>query len=167
MLSKLIGALETIEEIKNQCRGYITVYGESGEMSVNLSKELFDKMIDTYTISEREEELWEKSSIVNGIRFYALYCFDELNTDDLLKVAGLKKGRRDMYTRLKKTLDVRNITIYRLAKMSKINTQDLYTALKGKKPLYPNWKKRIADALGTDVDSLFNEEEKGGSDGEV
>ena len=71
-----------------------------------------------------------------------------------------------MYTKLKKTLDVRNITIYRLAKMSKINTQDLYTALKGKKPLYPNWKKRIADALDTDIDSLFNEEEKGGSDGE-
>lgn len=71
-----------------------------------------------------------------------------------------------MYAKLKKTLDVRNITIYRLAKMSKINTQDLYTALKGKKPLYPNWKKRIADALDTDIDSLFNEEEKGGSDGE-
>ena len=71
-----------------------------------------------------------------------------------------------MYTKLKKTLDVRNITIYRLAKMSKINTQDLYTALKGKKPLYPNWKKRIAEALDTDIDSLFNEEEKGGSDGE-
>ena len=63
-----------------------------------------------------------------------------------------------MYAKLKKTLDVRNITIYRLAKMSKITTQDLYTALKG--------KKRIADALGTDIDSLFNEEEKGGSDGE-
>ena len=71
-----------------------------------------------------------------------------------------------MYTKLKKTLDVRNITIYRLAKMSKINTQDLYTALKGKKPLYPNWKKRIAEALDTDIDSLFNEEEKGGSYGE-
>lgn len=71
-----------------------------------------------------------------------------------------------MYTKLKKTLDVRNITIYRLAKMSKINTQDLYTALKGKKPMYPNWKKRIAEALDTDIDSLFNEEEKGGSYGE-
>lgn len=72
-----------------------------------------------------------------------------------------------MYTKLKKTLDVRNITVYRLAKMSKINTQDLYTALKGKKPMYPNWKKRIAEALNTNVDSLFNEEEKGGSDGKV
>lgn len=90
MLSKLIGALETIEEIKNQCRGYITVYGEREEMSVNISKELFDKMIGVYTIRKRDEELWEKSSIVNGIRLYALYCLDELNADDLLKIEELK-----------------------------------------------------------------------------
>ena len=90
MLSKLIDALETIEGIKNQCRGYITVYGERGEMSTNLSKELFDKMIGVYTISKRDEELWEKSSIVNGIRLYALYCLDELNADDLLKIEELE-----------------------------------------------------------------------------
>ena len=70
-----------------------------------------------------------------------------------------------MYTKLKKTLAEQGITIYRLAKLSKIITQDLYTALKGKKPMYPNWKKRIAEALDTDVESLFNEEEKGGNDG--
>lgn len=90
LLSKLIGALETIEEIKNQCRGYITVYGEREEMSANISKELFDKMICVYTIRKRDEELWEKSSIVNGIRLYALYCLDELNADDLLKIEELK-----------------------------------------------------------------------------
>lgn len=90
MLNKLIGALETIEEIKNQCRGYITVYGEREEMSANISKELFDKMICVYTIRKRDEELWEKSSIVNGIRLYALYCLDELNADDLLKIEELK-----------------------------------------------------------------------------
>mgnify|MGYP002540017946 FL=1 len=71
-----------------------------------------------------------------------------------------------MYTKLKKTLAEQGITIYRLAKLSKISTQDLYTALKGKKPMYPNWKKRIAEALNTNVESLFNEEEKGGSYGE-
>ena len=71
-----------------------------------------------------------------------------------------------MYTKLKKTLAEQGITIYRLAKLSKISTQDLYTALKGKKPMYPNWKKRIAEALDTDVESLFNVEEKGGSYGE-
>ena len=71
-----------------------------------------------------------------------------------------------MYTKLKKTLAEQDITIYRLAKLSKISTQDLYTALKGKKPMDPNWKKRTAEALNTDVESLFNEEEKGGSYGE-
>lgn len=70
-----------------------------------------------------------------------------------------------MYTKLKNTLQEQGITIYRLAKLSRISTQDLYTALKGKKPMFPNWKKRIAEALNTDIESLFNEEEKGGGDG--
>lgn len=70
-----------------------------------------------------------------------------------------------MYNNLRNTLKEKNITVYRLAKMSNISTQDLYTALNGKKPMYPNWKKRIAEALNTDVESLFNEEKKGGNDG--
>lgn len=93
MLSKLIGALETIEEIKNQCRGYITVYCEPKETSVSLSNELFDKLIDTYTISQRDEVLWEKSATVNGIRFYALYYIDELNEDDLTRIKELKNEK--------------------------------------------------------------------------
>ena len=59
-------------------------------MSANLSKELFDKMIDTYTISQRDEVLWEKSATVNGIRFYALYFIEELNADDLEKIEELE-----------------------------------------------------------------------------
>lgn len=93
MLSKLIGALETIEEIKNQCRGYITVYCEPKETSVNLINKLFDKLIDTYTISQRDEVLWEKSATVNGIRFYALYYIDELNEDDLTRIKELKNEK--------------------------------------------------------------------------
>ena len=93
MLSKLIGALETIEEIKNQCFGYITVYAEKNEMSANISSELFDKLIGNYTISKRDEKLWEKTSIVNGIRLYALYCLDELNADDLLKIRELENEK--------------------------------------------------------------------------
>lgn len=93
MLSKLIGALETIEEIKNQCRGYITVYCEPKETSVSLSNELFGKLIDTYTISQRDEVLWEKSATVNGIRFYALYYIDELNEDDLTRIKEIKNEK--------------------------------------------------------------------------
>ena len=93
MLSKLIGALETIEEIKNQCRGYITVYCEPKETSVSLSNELFGKLIDTYTISQRDEVFWEKSATVNGIRFYALYFIDELNEDDLTRIKEIKNEK--------------------------------------------------------------------------
>ena len=93
MLRKLIGALETIEEIKNQCRGYITVYCEPKETSVSLSNELFGKLIDTYTISQRDEVLWEKSATVNGIRFYALYYIDELNEDDLTRIKEIKNEK--------------------------------------------------------------------------
>lgn len=93
MLSKLIGALETIEEIKNQCRGYITVYCEPKETSVSLSNELFGKLIDTYTISQRDEVFWEKSATFNGIRFYALYFIDELNEDDLTRIKEIKNEK--------------------------------------------------------------------------
>ena len=93
MLSKLIGALETIEEIKNQCRGYITVYCEPKETSVSLSNELFGKLIDTYTISQRDEVLWEKSATVNGIRLYALYYIDELNEDDMTRIKEIKNEK--------------------------------------------------------------------------
>lgn len=71
-----------------------------------------------------------------------------------------------MYTKLKEIMKKQGISVNRLSFMSMIASSDLHCAMNGKKPMYPNWKKRIADALGTDIDSLFNEEEKGGSDGE-
>lgn len=90
MLKDLIEVIETIVGIKEQYHGYITVYCEPKETSVNLINKLFDKLIDTYTISQRNEVLWEKSATVNGIRFYALYDIDELNADDLEKIEELK-----------------------------------------------------------------------------
>lgn len=90
MLKDLIEAIETIVGIKEQYHGYITVYCETKETSVNLRSKLFDKLIDTYTISQRDEVLWEKSATVNGIRFYALYYIEELNADDLEKIEELK-----------------------------------------------------------------------------
>lgn len=86
----LVKAIETIAEIKKQYHGHITVYCEPKETSVNLSDNLFDKLIDTYTISKRDEVLWEKSETVNGIRFYALYYIDELNEDDLTRIKEIK-----------------------------------------------------------------------------
>ena len=63
-----------------------------------------------------------------------------------------------MYEHLKSILQERGLTKYRLAKMSHISTQDIYSLLNGKKPLYPNWKKRIAEALKVPEEELFEEE---------
>lgn len=70
-----------------------------------------------------------------------------------------------MYDKLKTTMREKNISVNKLSFLSEIAAPDLYCALSGKKPMFPNWKKRIAEALNTDIESLFNEEEKGGGDG--
>lgn len=70
-----------------------------------------------------------------------------------------------MYSTLKKVLAQKGISIYRLGKITGIWSQDLYNALNGKRELHPGWKKRIAEALNTDVESLFIEEGKDISDG--
>lgn len=62
-----------------------------------------------------------------------------------------------MYDKLKSEMKKRNLTTNKLAKISNITPQDLYSAFKGNKPMFGNWKKRIAEALETDVDSLFDE----------
>ena len=62
-----------------------------------------------------------------------------------------------MYTNLKKEMEKRNLTTNKLAKLSNITPQDLYAAFKGNKPMYPSWKKRIAEALEMDEKELFEE----------
>lgn len=93
MLKDLIEAIKTIVGIKEQYHGYITVYCEPKETSVNLRSKLFDKLIDTYTISQRDEVLWEKSATVNGIKLYALYYIEELNEDDLTRIKEIKNEK--------------------------------------------------------------------------
>lgn len=93
MLKDLIEAIETIVGIKEQYHGYVTVYCEPKETSVSLSNKLFDKLIDTYTISQRNEVLWEKSATVNGIKVYALYYIEELNEDDLTRIKEIKNEK--------------------------------------------------------------------------
>lgn len=93
MLKDLIEAIKTIVGIKEQYHGYITVYCEPKETSVNLRSKLFDKLIDTYTISQRDEVLWEKSATVNGIKVYALYYIEELNEDDLTRIKEIKNEK--------------------------------------------------------------------------
>ena len=65
-----------------------------------------------------------------------------------------------MYENLIKLLEERGLTKYRLAKMSNISPQDLYSVLNGHKPLYPNWKKRIAEAMDIPEHLLFIDREE-------
>ena len=72
-----------------------------------------------------------------------------------------------MYEKLKNKMQAEHLTTNRLAKQSNITPQDLYAALKGRKPMFPKWKARIAAALNVDEKDLFNEEAEGGSDGTI
>ena len=52
-------------------------------------------------------------------------------------------------------LKERNITPYRLAKDCGIASSDIYQALSGKKPMFPKWKRAIAEYLNMDEHQLF------------
>ena len=62
-----------------------------------------------------------------------------------------------MYEKLRAELQKRGITVYRLSFMSEIAQADLYSMLKGKKVMFPNWRKRIAAALEMPAEELFDE----------
>ena len=63
---------------------------------------------------------------------------------------------------LQQILKEREMSRLQLALKSNIAPSDLYSALSGKKPIYPGWKKRIAECLQVDEAELF-----GDSDAEV
>lgn len=64
-----------------------------------------------------------------------------------------------MYETLEKLLSDRNISKYALAKAAGIAPTDIYSIFKGSRPLFPNWKKRICEALEMDSAEVFPEEE--------
>ena len=68
-----------------------------------------------------------------------------------------------MYDELKEVMKEKNISTHKLAKLSNITPQDLYSALSGKKPFFPNWRKRVAEALDSTVEELFSINERGDS----
>ena len=68
-----------------------------------------------------------------------------------------------MYQKLVEKMRQKNITTHKLAKLSNITPQDLYSALSGKKPFFPNWRKRVAEALDSTVEELFSINERGDS----
>ena len=62
-----------------------------------------------------------------------------------------------MYDELKEVMKEKNISTHKLAKLSNITPQDLYSALSGKKPFFPNWRKRVAEALDSTVEEIFKD----------
>ena len=70
------------------------------------------------------------------------------------------KGGTYMYQKLVEKMRQKNITTHKLAKLSNITPQDLYSALSGKKPFFPNWRKRVSEALDSTVEELFAEDER-------
>lgn len=62
-----------------------------------------------------------------------------------------------MYEKLKEVITEKGITTNKLAHISNIASQDLYNAFNGKKRIYPNWKKRISQALEIPEEELFEE----------
>lgn len=62
-----------------------------------------------------------------------------------------------MYEKLREVIAEKGITTNKLARMTNIASQDLYNAYSGKKRIYPNWKKRIAEALDVPEEELFEE----------
>ncbi len=67
-----------------------------------------------------------------------------------------------MYEKLKEAAHSKGISIGKLARMSDIASPDMYSAINGNKPMYPNWRKRIAAALDTDEAELFEEDAENG-----
>lgn len=64
-----------------------------------------------------------------------------------------------MYEKLKAVLRERNLSLNKLSFGAMISPSDLSCVLLGKKPMYPNWKKRICDFLELPEEELFEEGE--------
>lgn len=62
-----------------------------------------------------------------------------------------------MYEKLKTVMVQQRISGNKLALKANISPADFYSAIKGNKPFYPAWRKRIADALGVKESEVFDE----------
>lgn len=62
-----------------------------------------------------------------------------------------------MYDALKAAMEKHHIKAYSLAKQASIDASSLYSALAGKREMYPNWRARISEALREPENELFPE----------
>lgn len=66
------------------------------------------------------------------------------------------------YKKFYSVLKDKGLSVNKAASLCGIHSQSIYTALKGKSPLYPGWRNRLADLLEVPVEELFPEEEERG-----
>ena len=62
-----------------------------------------------------------------------------------------------MYETLRDLLKDRGLSLSKLSYGARISLSDLSSALSGKKPMYPNWRKRICEYLELSEDEVFKE----------
>lgn len=62
-----------------------------------------------------------------------------------------------MYKEVRRKIEAKYGSINKLAKIIGVEACDLYSAFAGTKPMYPKYKRLIAEALDKDADNLFRE----------
>lgn len=67
-----------------------------------------------------------------------------------------------MYEKLKAVLKERDLSVNKLSFGAMISPSDPSTVLSGKKPMYPNWRKRICEYLQLPEEELFEDGENRG-----
>lgn len=67
-----------------------------------------------------------------------------------------------MFDKLQTEMKRQGISRYKLALKANIAVPDLYSAMSGKKPFFPNWRKRVANVLCVDEADIFDDENERG-----
>ena len=67
-----------------------------------------------------------------------------------------------MYEKLRTVLKERGLSVNKLSFGAEISPSDLSSVLSGKKPMFPNWKKRICEFLELPEEELFEDGENRG-----
>ncbi|MCR5034399.1 MAG: helix-turn-helix domain-containing protein [Clostridia bacterium] len=60
-----------------------------------------------------------------------------------------------MYDKVRDEMKKQGMSTNKLSFRAEIAQSDLSCALNGKKPFYPAWRRRVAEALGVPEDTLF------------
>jgi len=63
-------------------------------------------------------------------------------------------------TKIAEVIKERNVSGLQIAMQARIAPSDFYSAMSGKKPFFPAWKRRLSEALEIPEDELFPEHQK-------